>query len=136
MNRKAVALLFALAAGTLVFRHVFSADTAPPYTVVEGSKVDPATLDGWRTWRALACERCHGTQQEGLVGPSLVESLKRLSKEQFEQTVLQGRVDKGMPNFGGSKMVTQNIEQLYAYLKGRSDGAIQPGHLESLHRDP
>jgi mono/diheme cytochrome c family protein len=126
-------LLFALAAGTLVFRDVFAADTAPPYTVVAGSKVDPATLDGWRTWRALACERCHGTQQEGLVGPSLVESLKRLSKQQFEQTVLQGRVDKGMPNFGGSKMVTQNIEQLYAYLKGRSDGAIQPGHLEALH---
>jgi len=34
-----------------------------------------------------------------------------------------------MPNFDGSKMVTENIDGLYAYLKGRSDGAIHPGHL-------
>ena len=38
----------------------------------------------------------------------------------------------GMPNFSASKMVNDNIEGLYAYLKGRSDGAIQPGHLEPL----
>jgi cytochrome c5 len=103
-----------------------------PYTVVEGSKVDKNTLQGWRTWRALACERCHGAQQEGLVGPALVESLKRLSREQFEQTVLNGRVEKGMPNFGATKLASDNIEALYAYLKGRSDGAIQPGRLEEM----
>jgi hypothetical protein len=34
-----------------------------------------------------------------------------------------------MPNFNGSKMVTENIDGLYAYLKGRSDGAIKPGHV-------
>jgi len=34
-----------------------------------------------------------------------------------------------MPNFSTSQMVTQNWEGLYAYLKGRSDGKIQPGHL-------
>jgi cbb3-type cytochrome c oxidase subunit III len=102
------------------------------YKVVEGSKVDENTFKGWRTWRALACERCHGAQQEGLVGPALVESLKRLSREQFEQTVLKGRVEKGMPNFGGTQMASDNIESLYAYLKGRSDGAIQPGRLEEM----
>jgi len=102
------------------------------YKVVEGSKVDENTFKGWRTWRALACERCHGAQQEGLVGPALVESLKRLSREQFEQTVLKGRVEKGMPNFGGTQMASDNIEGLYAYLKGRSDGAIQPGRLEEM----
>ncbi len=102
------------------------------YTVVEGNKVDENTLKGWRTWRALACERCHGAQQEGMVGPALVESLKRLTQEQFEQTVLNGRVEKGMPNFGGTKMANENIEGLYAYLKGRSDGAIQPGRLEEM----
>jgi len=37
-------------------------------------KVDKMTLEGWRTWRALACERCHGARQEGLVGPPLIES--------------------------------------------------------------
>jgi hypothetical protein len=37
-----------------------------------------------------------------------------------------------MPNFDGSKMVTENIDFLYAYLKGRSDGAIAPGRLTEI----
>ncbi|MBB3222218.1 c-type cytochrome [Pseudoduganella umbonata] len=103
---------------------------ATPYQVVDGNKVDAQTLSGWRTWRALACERCHGAQQEGAVGPALTASMKGLSKEDFRKTVLQGRVDKGMPNFDGSKQVVDNIDNLYAYLKGRSDGAIAPGKLQ------
>jgi len=99
------------------------------YQVQDGTKVDAKTLAGWKTWRALACERCHGAQQEGLVGPSLIESLKVLSKEDFHTTIMNGRPEKGMPNFSSSQMVTQNWEGLYAYLKGRSDGKIQPGHL-------
>ena len=99
------------------------------YQVQDGTKVDAKTLAGWKTWRALACERCHGAQQEGLVGPSLIESLKILSKEDFQKTIMNGRPEKGMPNFNTSQMVTQNWEGLYAYLKGRSDGKIGPGHL-------
>ena len=107
-------------------------DSAAPYTVQDGDKVDPKTLDGWKTWRALACERCHGAEQEGLVGPSLVDSLKTLSKEDFHTTVINGRPDKGMPPWGASEMVVKNWEGLYAYLKGRSDGKIKPGHLHPL----
>jgi mono/diheme cytochrome c family protein len=123
--------LIALALVALGPCHAAAADDKP-YQVAEGNKVDKVTLEGWRTWRALACERCHGARQEGLVGPSLVESLSRLSKEEFRQTLLKGRPEKGMPNFDGSKMVTENIDGLYAYLKGRSDGAIRPGRLEEL----
>lgn len=101
----------------------------PLYTVVDGNKVDPNTLMGWKTWRAMACERCHGASQEGLVGPALVNSLKVLTKDQFHTTITQGRLEKGMPNFGGVKMVTDNWENLYAYLKGRSNGDIMAGHL-------
>jgi mono/diheme cytochrome c family protein len=99
------------------------------YRVQEGTKVDAKTLMGWKTWRALACERCHGAQQEGLVGPSLVESLKNLSKEDFHTLMMNGRPEKGMPNFNTSQMVQQNWQGLYAYLKGRSDGKIEAGHL-------
>jgi mono/diheme cytochrome c family protein len=106
-----------------------SADEAKLYEVKDGNKVDAKTLMGWKTWRALACERCHGASQEGLVGPSLVERLKTLSKEDFHTLMMNGRLDKGMPSFSTSQMVTQNWEGLYAYLKGRSDGAIQPGRL-------
>ena len=106
--------------------------SAAPYTVKDGIKVDERTFQGWKTWRALACERCHGAEQEGLVGPSLVERLKVLSKEDFHQLMMHGRPEKGMPNFNGSQMVQKNWEGLYAYLKGRSDGQIKPGHLQSL----
>jgi mono/diheme cytochrome c family protein len=107
-------------------------NSGSPYTVQDGDKVDPKTLDGWKTWRALACERCHGAEQEGLVGPSLVDSLKTLSKEDFHTTVINGRPEKGMPPWGASEMVQKNWEGLYAYLKGRSDGKIKPGHLHPL----
>jgi len=110
------------------------ADEAKPYEVKDGNKVDAKTLLGWKTWRALACERCHGAEQQGAVGPPLVESLKRLTKEEFHTTIMNGRPDKGMPPFNGSSMVTQNWEGLYAYLKGRSDGQIQPGHLYPLEQ--
>jgi mono/diheme cytochrome c family protein len=115
----------------LALNAAVAADPAP-YKVADGNKVDKLTLEGWRTWRALACERCHGARQEGMVGPSLIESLRRMSKEEFKQSILKGKPEKGMPNFDGSKMVTDNIDGLYAYLKGRSDGAIQPGRLEEL----
>ncbi len=109
--------------------------STPLYTVKNGNEVDPNTLMGWKTWRAMACERCHGASQEGLVGPALVNSLKVLTKDQFHTTITQGRVEKGMPNFGGVKMVTDNWEHLYAYLKGRSEGHIAPGHLYPIPAD-
>jgi hypothetical protein len=102
------------------------------YTVMEGTKVDQKTLQGWRTWRALACDRCHGAEQEGLVGPPLLVSLHRLTKEEFHKTVMDGRPEKGMPPFSPSKMVMDNWEGLYAYLKGRADGQIKPGRLTAL----
>jgi mono/diheme cytochrome c family protein len=126
MRRAAVMLLSMLAFGSV------AADEAKLYDVKDGNKVDAKTLMGWKTWRALACERCHGAAQEGLVGPPLVERMKTLSKEEFHNVMQNGRPDKGMPPFNTSAMVTQNWEGLYAYLKGRSDGAIQPGRLSPL----
>jgi mono/diheme cytochrome c family protein len=80
----------------------------------------------------MACERCHGPEQEGLVGPALVNSLKTLSKDDFHTTIKNGRPEKGMPNFGGVDLVQKNWENLYNYLKGRSEGKIAPGHLYPL----
>jgi hypothetical protein len=102
------------------------------YKVVDGNHVDANTMKGWRTWRAMACERCHGANQEGLVGPSLVDDLKKISKAEFMDCLLKGRVDKGMPNFGEVKSVVDNADNLYAFLKGRSDGAIPTGHLKEI----
>lgn len=104
----------------------------PLYTVVDGYKVDPDTLTGFRTWRAAACDRCHGANQEGLVGPSLIESLKNISKEEFIAVTRDGRLEKGMQSFGNDPRVMDNIDQLYAYLKGRSDGAIKRARVSAM----
>ena len=103
-----------------------------PYAVTDGYKVDAETMKGFRAWRAAACDRCHGANQEGLVGPSLVNSLKTLTKEEFVTTVTNGRLEKGMVSFSGSPVVMNNMDQLYAYLKGRSDGAITRAKVEEL----
>jgi hypothetical protein len=133
MGRYGFVLLFALLMGSTTDEKSL-AGGQPLYTVQDGNKVDAKTLMGWKTWRALACERCHGAAQEGLVGPPLVVSLKTLTKDQFHETVMKGRIDKGMPPFDTSPMVTQNWEGLYAYLKGRSDGRIQPGRLSPIEQ--
>ncbi len=103
-----------------------------PYHVEGGTKVDAFTMKGFRTWRAAACDRCHGANQEGLVGPSLVNSLKTLSKDDFKKTVLEGRPEKAMPSFSASPSVVEGIDNLYAYLKGRSDGAITAARVEEI----
>ncbi|HWH42693.1 MAG TPA: cytochrome c [Usitatibacter sp.] len=108
------------------------ADEDKPYKVVDGYKVDANTMKGFRTWRAAACDRCHGAAQQGLVGPSLIESLKRVSKEDFVKLMETGRLDKGMPSFATSPTVMENREALYAYLKGRSNGDITQVKVEEL----
>ena len=108
------------------------ANLPPPYKVVEGFFVDPVTMNGFRAWRAAACDRCHGAYQQGLVGPSLLVSLKTLDREDFKKTVTDGRLDKGMPSFKTSKTVMDNLDGLYAYLKGRAEGDITNYRVREL----
>ena len=128
MFRKTLLGLSLLVAGTAFAQEV----KTPLYTVVDGYKVDDNTMKGFRTWRAAACDRCHGANQEGMVGPSLIASLKTLTKEEFVKTVRDGRLDKGMQSFGTSQQVMDNMDHLYAYLKGRSDGAITRPKVEEI----
>ena len=128
------ALLLAASLGAF---HVAAADAQPKaeeklYTVVDGYKVDSHTMDGFRAWRAAACDRCHGASQQGLVGPSLLESFKTLSKADFIKAVTEGRLEKGMPSFSESPTVMGHKDELYAYLKGRSNGDITRAKVEEL----
>ena len=134
---RALALLFAFC--SLGFAPQLCAqakgDGAPgaaPYKVIDGFKVDSNTMNGFRAWRAAACDRCHGANQQGLVGPSLLETFKTLSKEEFVKTVTDGRLEKGMPSFKTSQTVMDNIDGLYAYLKGRSNGDITQARVQEL----
>jgi len=105
---------------------------AAPYKVTDGYKVDSATMEGFRAWRSAACDRCHGPNQEGMVGPSLINSLKTISKDDFKTTVTNGRLEKGMPSFKTNDAVMKHLDDLYAYLKGRSDGAITRAKVEEM----
>ncbi len=118
------------AAGSASAESASGADSL--YTVKDGVFVDANTLAGFKTWRAAACDRCHGANQQGLVGPSLITSLKELTYEQFVVTVRDGRLSKGMQSFGNSKKVMDNMDNLYAYLKGRSDGAITKSKVKLI----
>jgi mono/diheme cytochrome c family protein len=129
MRRWWLAILIGIGASALADDNKVQTDL---YTVVDGTKVDPETLKGFKTWRAAACDRCHGANQEGLVGPSLVQSLKTLTPDEFKKTVTEGRLEKGMPSFKTSHMVMDNLDHLYAYLKGRSDGAIKRAKVELM----
>ncbi|WP_026188119.1 c-type cytochrome [Methyloversatilis universalis] len=102
-----------------------------PYKVAEGNKVDAKTLNGWKVWRQAACERCHGANQEGMVGPSLIEGLKKYTKEEFVGIVVDGsHADRGMPPHPFLK--GEKIDSLFSYLKGRSDGKIAPGKVNPM----
>lgn len=137
MKGRPILLLTTIAAAAVALPVVYAQNKPAlaqqiAYKVVDGNKVDDNTLQGWRAWRALDCERCHGAQQQGLVGPSLVDALKVIDKDEFKRTVFGGRVAKGMPDFSSSERMQKHWEDLYAYLKGRSDGNIKPGDLTAI----
>ena len=110
-----------------------------PYQVVDG-KVDQGTYNGYRRF-GEACLRCHG---QGGVGssfaPNLTESLQRLSYEQFSEIVINGKQDlsagqeKVMPSFGLVQDVALYLDDIYAYLKARSDGVIGTGRPQRIGR--
>lgn len=132
MTRFFIVSLAVFMASITISATAMSDDKKPLYTVVDGTKVDQHTYEGFKTWRAAACDRCHGPNQEGLVGPSLIDSLKVLTEDQFKQTVTEGRLQKGMPSWKTNKKVMENIDALYAYLKGRSDGKITQAHVHPI----
>ncbi len=91
--------------------------------------VDEAVLKGRKVYERGGCEGCHGPGAEGAAAfPNLVNSLKTLSKEQFTATVLNGK--GAMRAFKDNKTVVEGMDNLYAYVKARSDGAVPGGKLE------
>ncbi len=95
------------------------------YSVVDGNKLDADSYAGFKLFRNW-CARCHGTYGQGMAGPSLPESLKIISKEQFFKTVEEGKTGTigSMPAWKTNPKVMAGLDKIYAYLMARSDGAI------------
>ncbi len=109
-----------------------AADDAKPYSVVDG-KVDKGTFNGYRRYTDT-CMRCHGPDGAGSsYAPNLTDSLKTMTYEQFTETVINGRQNvtgtqkNVMPAFGTVEDVALYIDDIYGYLKARSDGVLGRG---------
>jgi cytochrome c len=93
--------------------------------------VSQAVYNGWKQFN-LNCARCHGEDVMGTtIAPHLIVSLKpdgpMNSQELFVQTVCAGRPAKGMPAWCALGLEMEKINEIYSYVKGRSDGKISPG---------
>jgi methanol metabolism-related c-type cytochrome len=105
-------------------------DDIPTYNVQEDGTVDWYTYSGYRRYHS-ECHVCHGPDALGSsFAPSLVDSLKTLSYEKFLDVVTNGRAvhtadrESVMPAFGVNPNVMCYIDDIYVYIKARSDGAI------------
>jgi methanol metabolism-related c-type cytochrome len=104
-----------------------------PYKIEKDGTVDWATFSGFRRFNS-ECYVCHGPDGVGSTfAPALVDSLKTMTYEQFIDIVTNGKtevntaVQKKMPTFGTNPNVMCYIDDIYAYLKARSDGVLGRG---------
>ncbi len=109
------------------------ADDNPVYHVSEDGTVDWYTYSGFRRYHS-ECHVCHGPDGLGSsFAPALMETMKTMSYDDFLDVVMNGRVNVStatqnrMPAFGVNRNVMCYIDDLYVYLKARSDDALGRG---------
>jgi mono/diheme cytochrome c family protein len=103
---------------------------APRLVAQDGAKVSTVEYEGWRQYN-VHCARCHG--QDALPNPVAANLLTSLApggpaadQKTFTTVVMEGRENRGMPALG--KTVTpEQVNAMYAYLKGRAEKRIPPG---------
>ena len=96
------------------------------YQIVDG-KVDSRTYNGFRRYHAV-CNHCHGPDGSGSsFGPSLVGHL--IDIDGFRRIVREGARNGAsvMKGFAGDPNIEPYIDDIYAYLQARADGALGRG---------
>lgn len=108
-----------------------AADGGKLYTIVDG-KVDARTYNGFRRYNA-GCNHCHGPDG---VGSTFASSLvdRPLDIEAFRRVVREGQSDgvSVMKGFAGDPNFAPYIDDIYAYLQARADGALGRGRPTRL----
>ncbi|HEY0420291.1 MAG TPA: cytochrome c [Acetobacteraceae bacterium] len=124
-------------AGALFFAQPAVAENDPVYDV-ENGHVDQHVYNGYRRY-GESCHRCHGPDGSGSsYAPSMVESLKHMTYEQFAEVVINGRQNVSqaqnnvMPAFGTTEDVVSYLDDIYGYLKARSDGKLPRGRPKRI----
>lgn len=136
----ALLLLGPLCVGLFAVQHSVSAQNKPAYVVKDGL-VDQATYNGYRRYTE-SCMRCHGPDGAGSsYAPALVQSLKKMDYEQFAETIVNGRKNVSsasenvMPAFGTVEDVILYLDDIYGYLKARSDDQLGRGRPKRIGED-
>jgi methanol metabolism-related c-type cytochrome len=122
----------------------YDKDGNPTYKVEPNGTVDWYSYSGYLRYNSVGlCIVCHGPDGSGSsFGPSLVDALKTLSYGQFLATVAEGKrnvsaaTEYVMPAFGQNKNVTCYLDDIYIYLRARSNGAIGRGPPEKHQPKP
>jgi mono/diheme cytochrome c family protein len=97
-----------------------------PYRIIDG-KVDKQTFNGFRRYNSV-CNHCHGLDGAGgSFGRSLVEAPMPLAE--FRDAVLAGRIRGSfvMKGYADDPNVAPFVDDIYAYLRARADGALGRG---------
>jgi mono/diheme cytochrome c family protein len=103
------------------------------YQIVDG-KVDARTYNGFRRYHSV-CNHCHGPNGTGSTfGPSLVDKLN--DNNDFRRIVREGQQTGTsiMKGFANDPNVSPYIDDIYAYLQARADGALGRGRPTKLEQ--
>jgi methanol metabolism-related c-type cytochrome len=108
-------------------------DGDPTFKVSTDGSVDWYTYSGFRRYHS-ECHVCHGPDGEGSsYAPALADSLKTIGYAEFFGIVTGGKQDLGagqekvMPAFAENKNVMCYLNDIYVYLRARSQDAIPRG---------
>ena len=103
--------------------------------------VDQHVYNGFRRY-GESCLRCHGPDGAGSsYAPNLTDSLKHLTYDQFTNVVINGRKNvtqsqnNVMPSFGTTEDVVSYMDDIYGYLKARSDDKLPRGRPKRIGDD-
>ncbi|WP_034884374.1 mono/diheme cytochrome c family protein (plasmid) [Ensifer sp. WSM1721] len=128
-------LLAAVACGLVVVSGSSSQETAAAdkfYRVIDG-KADARTYNGYRRYHG-GCSHCHGPDG---VGSTFASSLvdRPLDIETFRRIVRDGQSSSGssvMKGFATDPNFAPYIDDIYAYLQARADGALGRGRPKRM----
>lgn len=111
----------------------YDKDDTPTYSIQTDGTIDWFTYSGFRLYHA-ECHVCHGPEGLGSsYAPALKDSLKTMDYTQFMDVIINGKQEvntatqKVMPAFGLNKVVACHIDDLYVYLRARSDDVLPRG---------
>ena len=114
----------------------------PTFRIDNDGRLDWYTYVGFTRYSA-ECLRCHGPDGLGTTyGPSLVDALKTMSYMDFYSTVAGGKKAVSasenlvMPALGDNKNVMCFVNEIYTYLRARSDGAVGRGRPDKHEPKP